>query len=314
VSGWNALGPAGDAPPSPAARGDVRAWFDERVRPLVNEAAQLCAGGAWLPARTVPSDDELAAVERRLARTDGAPPRTAMTYLAGWWPGYLGSVVAAGAVRDGVVVRASRPGVLEVLVHPEGWPGDARLAAPAVAVAARHPWAGRAGVEVLADGQGDGLAAEAAAEIRRAGEALVEALARRSGRGRIGLWAQVADCVGWTAAELRRVAAEVDPQAAIHATRALLDAPGAPWRQTPDLWTAEMAGGREIVTHRGSCCLHYRCDHDAAEERHDPDPAVVARFGDQGPRYCSTCLHRHPAEVEARRRFHREREQAAASG
>jgi len=53
VSGWNALGPAGDAPPSPAAREDLRAWFDERARPLVAEAAPLCADGAWRPARTV---------------------------------------------------------------------------------------------------------------------------------------------------------------------------------------------------------------------------------------------------------------------
>jgi hypothetical protein len=302
-------GVPGDGPPSPAAQRDVRAWFDERVRPLLAEDAQAASGQAWLPATFVPGEDELEALERQLARADGAPPRTAMTLVVGWWPGHLAAVVALGAVRDGVLVRAARTGVLEVLRHPDGWLADTRLAEVAVAVCAGHPWAGRPGVEVLADRSA--LLAEAVAEIERAGAPVLEAVAARSRRGRAGLWAQVADGAGWTARYLQDASPTVDPQAAIAATRELLDTAGAPWRQTPVHWIAEMAGRPEVVTHRGSCCLFYQCDHGAAEERHDPDPEVVARFGGDGPRYCVTCLHRDPADVEARMRFHREREQPA---
>lgn len=296
----------GDRPASSIAGQEVGAWFDERVGPLVGAECDECAAGEWVRADAVPGDDELAAVERRLARADGAPPRTALTIMVGWWCGYLASVIAAGVIRDGILLRVARPGALEVLRHPDGWLGDARPIAPGVAVAEGHPWCGRPGVETVFGS--DVVRAEALDEIRRACGPALEAIARRSRRGRAGLWAQVADSVGWTARSLHDASPGVDPQAAIAATRRLLDTSGAPWRQTPNLWTADLAGRPGIVTHRGSCCLYYQCDLAAAAERHEPDPEYVARFGHDDPNYCTTCLHREPGAVEARLRFHREQE------
>ena len=48
-------------------------------------------------------------------------PRVALTWLAGWRAGYVASVITAGVVRDAVLVRAGRPGVLRVRRHTEGW-------------------------------------------------------------------------------------------------------------------------------------------------------------------------------------------------
>jgi hypothetical protein len=91
--------------------------------------------------------------------------------------------MASAMLRDGVLVRASRPSVLRVLRHPDGWCADARLGADAeVAVAAGHPSFGRSGVETLPDRAS--VDAEAIAEIVQACTPIIEVLATRSRRGR----------------------------------------------------------------------------------------------------------------------------------
>jgi len=160
-------------------------WFAERVRPLV----AFATGGDWLPATLLPDEAELARVKQRLLRAEGAPARVALTWLAGWRAGYMASVIATGVVRDAVLVGAGRPGVLRVRRHSEGWLCDAELSDPCVAVVAGHPWAGRPGVETVADRAA--LERAAIAEIAAACGPMIELVARRSRRGRLGLWEAV---------------------------------------------------------------------------------------------------------------------------
>jgi len=127
-------------------------WFAERVRPLVGGEAEDFVDGTWGGPGDGLSSGELDAVVSRMRRCDGAPERATLTLMAGWNAGYVAWVIASAMLRDGVLVRASRPGVLRALRHPDGWCTDARLGADAeVAAAAGHPWCGRPGVETLPD-------------------------------------------------------------------------------------------------------------------------------------------------------------------
>jgi hypothetical protein len=173
----------------------IEAWFDERVRPLVSFRD---AGGTWGTVADGLTDGALATIEDRMRRADGAPPRTALTILAGWRAGYLAWVLAVALLRDGVLVR---PRALRVLRHPDGWCGDACLVAAEVVVVAGHPWSSRAGVATVADRAA--LETEAVAEIARAGMPIVDVLARRADRGSAGMWGQVADGLGNAASSLQ---------------------------------------------------------------------------------------------------------------
>jgi hypothetical protein len=293
-------------------------WFAQRVRPLVGDEAEDCADGAWGGLGDGLSSDELDAVVTRMRRCAGAPERATLTMMVGWNAGYVAWALASAVLRDGVLVRASRPRALSVLRHPDGWCADARLGVAAeVAVAAGHPWCGRPGVETLPDRAA--LEAEAIAEIVRACTPIIDVLATRSRRGRAGLWAQIADSVGGAAYSLHDAEPQIPADTVIGATERLLHAPGAPWKQTPDLWLADAEGGPVLIKHRGSCCLYHRFDPAAREEQapeeEEPDAAhlaYVARFGDEPPHYCATCLFRKPADVEARMVFHAERVRAGA--
>jgi hypothetical protein len=134
---------------------------------------------------------------------------------------------------------------------------------------------------------------------------LIGTLADRSGRGRAGLWAQVADALGGTTAAVLAADPECPPEELVAATRRLLEAPGAPWGARPALRLLEDGSRPALVLHRGSCCLAYRCDVPGSEEL-DPgsvERAFRARFGDDPPRYCDTCLFRDAADVDARARW-----------
>lgn len=293
-------------------------WFAERVRPLVADHAEDCADGTWGDVGDGLSDSELDAIVERMRRCDGAPERATLTMMAGWSAGYVAWVVSSAVLRDGVLVRASRPGALGVLRHPDGWCGDARLGDDVeVAVAAGHPWCGRSGVETLHDRAA--LEIETIAEIFRACAPIIEVLATRSRRGRAGLWAQIADGIGSSALSLHDAEPQIAPHAAISATERLLQTAGAPWKSTPSFWLADADGGPVVVQHRGSCCLYYRCDPDAREDpppEEEPDAehlAYLERFPDDGPAYCSTCLFRKPDDVEARMVYHAERERPGAA-
>jgi len=243
-----------------------------------------------------------------MRRSDGAPARTALTILAGWRAGYVAWVIAVALLRDGVLVR---PAALRVLRHPDGWCGDACVVAGQIVVVAGHPWSLRAGVGTVADHAA--LEAEAVAEIARASTPVLDVLARRAGRGRAGMWGQVADGLGNAAPSLQRAEPAIGPAAVIAATERLLRAPGAPWKHVPRFWIAATSSGTVVVKHRSSCCLSYRCDRDARAELpgEELDAEYLERFGDEPPHYCATCLFRPPEDVEERIVFDAER---AASG
>jgi hypothetical protein len=254
------------------ARVTSSAWFDERIRPLVRFEE---LDGEWIALGERLEAADLAEIEATLLRRDGAPARVAMTLLTGWTAGYLAWILALGVLRDGVLVRA---GDLRLLRHAEGWLFDARLAEDAVVVVADdHAWAGRSGVAVVAD-----LHEATIAEVARACTPVVNVLADRSGRGRAGLWAQVADSMGDAAHAL-----EQDRGTALRAVEQLLAAPGAPWRRAPRIWLAD---DDVLVKHRSSCCLWYRRDPALSE-----DPSAEAEAD-----YCDTCMFRAPDDVEAR--------------
>lgn len=265
-------------------------WFDERVRPLVGGQAGEGGEGAWEPLADVVSDDALQELEARLLRRDGVPARAAHSMFAGWSAGYLAWTIAIGVLRDGVLVAASRPGAVLVLRHPDGYYHDVRLIDAHAYVSAAHPWAGRPDVKTLTDHAA--LEAEAVAEIDRVCSAVIDGIAQRSGRGRAGLWAQVADAVGDAAFSLQAAEPGIGPLDVSPSIQRLLSTPGAPWRHTPTIWIAEDGGDQVLVKHRGSCCLYYR-----------RDPAVAEQPGDEEPDYCTTCLFRSPADVEARALF-----------
>ncbi len=293
----------------------LQAWFDERVRPLVFREAEEGAVGRWEAVEDGLTDTALAEFEERM-RDEGAPARAALTIFAGWSAGYVAGMITIGVLRDGVLVRTSRPGALRVLRHSGGWYGDVRLGAAEGVVVAGHPWSARCDVITVADRSA--LEAEAIAEISRVCTPIIEAIAERSQRGRAGLWAQVADGIGSVAFLLCEVEPQIAPAMVAEATVRLLRTPGAPWKQrhVPRFWMAQTSGDPVLVQHRGSCCLFYRFepDTDAPAEDSEPDPvyaAYVERFGEEPPHYCATCLFRKPEDVEARLVFSAEYERAA---
>jgi hypothetical protein len=240
-------------------------WFEQRVRPLIGAAL---GSGTWQGAAERLEVADLQLVAASLRSRDGLPARAALTMLAGWTAGYAAWVIAIGVVRDRVLVRASAPGALRVLRHPDGYYFDAQLGRPCAAVEPDHPWAGRPDVSVVPDGAP--LEAAAVREIALTCEPILEPIARASGRGRLGLWAQVADSL----ADAARSVSDLS------AVQALLDADGAPWRQRPRMW---VAGDGTLVKHRGSCCLWHR------REGAEPDEG-----------YCDNCLFRTREDVEGR--------------
>ena len=264
-------------------------WFDARVRPLVSYAPDT-PGAHWRAAGAVPPAPELEALLAR-AEADGTVPRVALTWVAGWQGGAVAIAAAIGLLRDGVLVRQG----LEILVHPDGWIADMRVRAGRGLAAAGHRPLGD-----VATGTSHDLPAAFADLLAERCTPLVGALADRSGRGRAGLRAQVADAAGAAATVVAAAEPERPQDELLAATRRLLDAPGVPWRTRPALRRVG-DDGRVLVVHRGSCCLAYRCD--APEEPAEPDAlrrAYLERFGDDPPRYCDTCLFRDAADVDTR--------------
>ena len=279
----------------------IEAWFDERVRPLARFDPEACCEGQWGSAADGLDDEALDVVEDRMRRTEGAPARTALTILVGWRAGYLASVIGLGLLRDGILVD---PATVRVLRSPDGWCADARLGDGARAlVVAGHPWSSQPHVTSVRDHAALEVAAVAA--LGRTCAPIVDVLACRAGRARAGMWAQVADGLGNAALALVQAEPQMAPCSIARATERLLRAPGAPWKHVPQLWTADVGREQVLVKQRRSCCLSYRCDPAACEQPvfEPPEPAFLARFGDDTPRYCDTCPLRSPADVEARALF-----------
>jgi len=275
-------------------------WFAERVRPVVAAYPDYVAGGTWRTLRAAVAGHVMAGVEDVQRRQSGAPPRVAAMLVGQWAVGMVAAAIATGLVRDGIVPQPGEDD-LELLQIGGGYCGDVRLADVPVTVAPGHPWAGRAGVETVADTAA--LGGRAMTTIMQLGEPAVASLVARAGLGRPGLWAQTADT---TAAALQRLAAidgvPLDRVQAV--TKRFLTLPGHPWRRTPELWVAEADGVDVGIQRRGSCCLFYQCDPEAADEPPvTADEEYLARFGDDGPRYCGNCLFRDRDDVEARTVF-----------
>jgi hypothetical protein len=251
-------------------------WFDTQIRPYLRTKAAPSA--VWTDIASLGEARTIDAAERWLEENWGAPPRVAATLLASWTAGYVSAAIALGALREGVVVHLDRARV-EVRLQEGGPPVDLRLHQAPVSVA-REQVAAPPGASSSND-----LEADAIAVINRLCEPWIEALARRSGRGVAGLWAQVADDVGRVAVLLD------DPVRDVSRVERLLATPGARWRTKPRFWRAATENKSRLIQHRGSCCLWYRCE----VAQRPSSPAEQA-----GPQYCTACLFRSSADVEAR--------------
>lgn len=267
------------------------AWFDERVRPLVRYSTG--DGAEWIPFGRIAETAALERIEESQRRGAGAPAKVALTTAAGWTAGYVTAALAIGLLRDGALLKLSAATGPMALRDPGGWLCDLRVEDAPLLVAADHPFAGRPGVEVV-----DDPAADFGTEVARVCGPWVTALATRSKRSATGLWAMAADAVG-TATNTLAVADDTrSPDAWIAAAEPLLAADGTPWRKEPKLWTFETPNGlKGVVQHRTSCCLWYRCNPDDAD---DPEAARLEIV--EEPNYCSTCLFRDPADIDARAR------------
>lgn len=266
-------------------------WFDERVRPLVRYPTG--GGSEWVPMERVVEAAALERIEEHQRRGAGAPAKVALTTAAGWTAGYVTAALAVGVLRDGVLVRLGADPGAAALRDAGGWLCDLRLGPQAVvAVAADHPLAGEPGVEVV-----DDPAAALGAEVARVCGPWIDAIATRSRRGRNGLWAMAADAIGTATSTVAAADPERPLTEWVAAAQDLLARPGSPWRHQPKLWItgADADGSPRVVQHRSSCCLWYRCDPDLAD---DPPTARAAK--EEEPNYCSTCLFREPADIEAR--------------
>ena len=171
------------------------AWFDAGVRPLIAYMPDV-EGATWRAAEAAPTAAEMDAIAGA-ARADGATPRIALTWAAGWQAGAIAMALAAGVLRDGLLLR----GGLEVLVHRDGWVADvrvddaARRGRPGLARGlrgrgrralladdrgARRPFRARAGRPVGAGRRRRRIGGGRAGRLRAA------PLARRADRGRAG--------------------------------------------------------------------------------------------------------------------------------
>lgn len=270
---------------------DAAAWFDERVRSLVSYPTG--DGAEWVPLDRVVEERALEQIEEAQRRGAGAPAKVALTTAAGWTAGYVTAALAAGLLRDGVLLRLSESPGASVLRDAGGWLCDVRVESARLDVPAGHPLAGRPGVRVV-----DDPVAGFGAEIERVCGPWIRALAARSRRGANGLWAMAADAIGTATGTIATADPSRSAEAWIAAADAVLAAPGTPWRKQPKLWVVETASGStSVVQHRTSCCLWYRCDPDDAD-----DPAAAREEITEEPNYCSTCLFREPADIDARAR------------
>jgi hypothetical protein len=201
--------------------------------------------------------------------------------------------MASVMLRDGVLVRASRPSVLRVLRHPDGCCADARLGADAeVAVATGHPSSGRSASRRSP--------IERRWRPRRSQRSSGRARRSRGARHAVAPWPRGSVRRGSPAASAARLTrcmtSSTDPMDTVIARPSGSGTPRARRRR-------ERTGAHQAPR---LCYLSYRFDPDAREEQppeeEEPDAANLAyveRFGDDLPRYCGTCLFRKPEDVEA---------------
>jgi len=284
----------------PVAAPDPRAWLDGWLAPRLGIAPPLRPDDAW-PGLAGLDRARLADLHARLA-ADGATGPAAAKWLAGWYAGGLAAAVGRtlGLARAALVVD---PADVRWHVRPEGWPDGYDLGAPAVAVAAGHPWAEHPGVRVVADA--DAVRELALDSVLGVATPLVTRLRTLAKVGLPSLWAEVGDRLGL--AVTSDLALPVDETVAAE-LRAVVALPRAPWKARPRLEVGPTAAGPAYLGQKGGCCLAYLCQEEAGE----PDPAQAAwlavyreRFpvGPGRPDYCSTCSLLEAGECAARQRL-----------
>ncbi len=275
-------------------------WLDVHLEAhlALHETAPVDpAERTWVDAGHVLGDEAewLRAAHRRILGDGGGTPQMAAKWLVGWTAGTVadavGFVLAAGGAG---VLADSAP--LRWRLHPDGWVDRVSLDGCTVLVTPRHPWAGRPGVEVVADEAE--VATRTVDSLVRAVRPVVDALRGIARVGARSLWAEVADGIGMSTTHQPHLPVRED---VVHRLRAALTAPGAPWRVSPTVRTASAPWGQVYLGQKGGCCLAYQLP---ATEEVVPDEAALtdelrdyyARFPPESgeKRVCSTCSLRDP--------------------
>ncbi|MGJ7441809.1 hypothetical protein [Aquipuribacter sp. MA13-6] len=251
----------------------------------------------WVEGPHVLGDDAafLRAAHRRILGDDGGTPQMAAKWLVAWTAGTVADAVGFVLAAGGAGVLADTA-PLRWRLHPDGWVDRVSLDGCTVLVTPHHPWAGRDGVEVVADEAE--VVTRTVDSLVRSVRPVVDALRGIARVGARSLWAEVADGIGMSTTLQPDLPVRED---VVHRLRAALTAPGAPWRVSPTVRTASAPWGPVYLGQKGGCCLAY--------QRPSPDEVVpddadltdalreyYARFPPETGtrRVCSTCSLRDP--------------------
>lgn len=267
----------------------------------------------WVTIAEVVADQAalLRRTHARLCAETEVTPNAAAKWVTGWYPGMVADAVGftLATAAAGLVLDASR---LRLRLHPDGWVDQVDPVGATVAVAIDHPWAGLAGVQVLADEQEVARTAVRALTITVA--PLVEACRSLARVGRTALWAEVAD--GFGLPLIMQPELPVDP-AAVRRLQSGLRADGALWRRRPELRVADNGCRADYLGRKAGCCLAYQCTVETAVDLESLDSRASAfeeRFPTRPgePQFCSTCSLRDLVDCEDRQAFWLRAERAAS--
>lgn len=255
-------------------------------------------------------------LERQAAEwlAEGIPGGSAGMYLAGWFPGSLAAWVAFALLGSGAAYLPDRSS-LSWLLHPDGW-ADGVVLGPGttVLVLPGHPWAGHAGVEVVASAEEQrGRLVEAVIE---ASTPIVDRIHELTRAGRVGLWHEVGDGFSGAVAYQQAFALRGEHVAVVEG---LTRHPGAPWRRKPILQFVADDFGTWCSFQKGGCCQYYLEARALGEDPADTDPEDIEDEDHRAfceafppvpgaPAYCGNCKFLPPGDVFARDRWWRRRE------
>jgi hypothetical protein len=289
-------------------------WFATHL--LAHAEAHAEEPGPAGPQVWVGVDDLLAADGALLARTHrrvlagdglGGTGQMAAKWVLSWTAGPVAAAVGLvlGAGSAGLLVDR---GVLRLRLHPDGWVDRVEPVGCPVVVPAGHPWAGQAGVLVVADE--DELVRVTVESMVAALRPVVDAVRGLARVGARTLWAEVADDLGLATTYQPHLPGRADVVARLQAA---VTAPGAPWRVSPSLRTTTAPWGEQVyVGQKGGCCLAYqRPSVDVPDEEMTDDlreyHARFERALPDGKHVCNTCSLRDEAGCEERQLFWLER-------
>lgn len=272
--------------PAPGYAAEPAAWIDGYLWRCRSDALVTGAGdgpGTVTMSELLDGDAAfLRAAADRLQRA-GLPPAVTAMYLAAWFAGGAATVVGFGlAVASCGLLPDVRQ--LRWTLTNDGLPIRTHIGTTGV-VAAGHAWSGESSIEVVAD---DEVTSRSVQALVHACQPIVDACRRLARVGRVGLWNEVADCLGGALAHQCRAPVTEERLAALRRAVAL---PDAPWRSRPRIEQAHSPVlGPVPIVQKGGCCLAFTI---ASEPRRADD-----RGGTHGPGYCSTCRFRAPADCD----------------